>query len=381
MSSDNGRGVNPRRILTIVVAISVAALMLAAPLFVTAGADAALNEKKVGYRLDMDNPTDEQLKEYGLFDRIDFLEMPLISYLEIFNQEIFEEPVAGSEPIDLMDAWGEKIESDSYTTLNSDKISADNTTITITAKADGKLINPAISGFPADYRAAAEAVKSYFGEDISAGDKVVITGTLNFEVAIQTTEEYTLLDGNKYVIEDEVTTYYLVSDIDLNFKLLTSTSDKSFQYVSDLKGVFVSEWHYEYDSETITEDTNYTAKNTVVNTYSGSSRFVIDGKDYPFDMDQKVMKDRTGKADIKDQASLDISEVLKKRVEKMPSSKDNMTVDKTYDASEEAFGNIVMDAVGNDLLLLIVIGVAVFFGVLLLVIVIVVVIVIKKKKK
>lgn len=381
MSSNPKAGRSSHKILTIVAAVFAVAFMLAAPLLVAVDSDADLTEAKMGFRADMTNPTDDQLAEWGYFEKSDFLMMPIDEYLTIFNQDLFNDPVVGSEPLKLIDAWGEKIESDSVTDLITDEVLTDEITITITVKANGKLINTFIDDYPADVRAAAAAVQDYLGEDVVVGDKVVITGKINWKLSEQTTDKYKLLEGGKCVIDQSVYTYYLVDDMDLDVKLVKSGSEKSFKIVSDLKGVFVSEWQYKYDSETITEGTGYTATNTVSSTYSGGSHFTVDGKDYNLDVDEKVRPQRTGTAVLIEQSSIVISDTLKYKVNKLPATTGNIAVDKTYDAAETVFGEVVLDALGDDILKIIIIAIVVFVIVVALIVILIVVLIHRKKKR
>ena len=278
--------------------------------------------------------------------------------------------------------WGEKIESNSVTDLITDEIFTDQITITITAKENGKLIDSSIEYYPADMKAAAAAIEDYLGEDVVVGDKVVITGKINWRYSEQSTDEYKLLDGGKCVIDENVSTYYIVDDTDLDVKFVSSGLEKSFKIVSDVKGMFVSEWEYKYDSETITTGTGYTAKNTVSSTYSGGSHFTVNGKDYDLDLDPKARPEKKGTAVLLEQSSTMVFDnTLKQRIDKLPATTGNITVDKTYDAAETVFGEVVVDAVGDDLLKLLLIIGGVILGVIVLIIILIIVLVVVLKKK
>ena len=224
-------------------------------------------------------------------------------------------------------------------------------------------------------------MKAYLGDTVTTGDKIVITGKIDYELAMQKVTGYTLLDGNKCVIKSDVETTYVVEDIDLNFKFERTGSQNSFQLVSDVKGMFVSEWKYEYDASPVVPGTGYTAKNTVVNTYGGNMHMTVDGKDYAFDEELKVRPDKTGTADIVDQSSIVIDNDLKQKIANTPASKDNVTVDKTSSGVESAFNSVVMDAVGDDVMKILLIAGGVILGIVILIAVIIVVWVVKRSKR
>ena len=141
---------------------------------------------------------------------------------------------------------------------------------------------------------------------------------------------------------------------------------------------------YEFQGD-IQVGSKYTVKNILSDSHTGDEYFTVDGKDYNLDHDTSPTPDyeRTVTAgDIVPQSSVVIEQSLKDKIAALPSSSDNMTVDKTYSAAESAFDDVVEDAIGDSLMkLLLIIGGAILgFIVLVVVIVIVVVVIVRKKK-
>ena len=59
----------------------------------------------------------------------------------------------------------------------------------------------------------------------------------------------------------------------------------------------------------------------------------------------------------------------------------NIAVDKTYDAAETVFGEVVLDALGDDILKIIIIAIVVFVIVVALIVILIVVLIHRKKKR
>ena len=82
-----------------------------------------------------------------------------------------------------------------------------------------------------------------------------------------------------------------------------------------------------------------------------------------------------------EQSSIVISDTLKYKVNKLPATTGNITVDKTYDAAETVFGDVVVDAVGDDILKIILIVVGVVIGIIVLIVVLIIVLIVLRSKK
>ena len=71
----------------------------------------------------------------------------------------------------------------------------------------------------------------------------------------------------------------------------------------------------------------------------------------------------------------------KAKIDALPASTDTVKVDKTYDSAESAFDDVMMDAVGKDVLKLLLIIGGVILGVIVLIIILVIVLLHMRKKK
>ena len=386
MSSDTAAGRSSRRILVIAASILMAAMMLAVPVFAAVDTDADLVNDEVGYCVTIDNPTDAQLASIGVGNRSNAIISPIEGPMEIFNTGIFAAPAADAESLKVLMSEAQKITSDSDTSYIVSETSAEKAVITIDANFDGALIDPDIDdpSFTDEQRAAANAIKDYLGNEVSAGDRVTITGTLKQRMAISLEVPYKMLDDGKCISSGYIMTAYAVQDIDVTITLKHAGTEKSISLYSNVKGMGADEDRYEFQGD-IQVGSKYTVKNILSDSHTGDEYFTVDGKDYNLDHDTSPTPDyeRTVTAgDIVPQSSVVIEQSLKDKIAALPSSSDNMTVDKTYSAAESAFDDVVEDAIGDSLMkLLLIIGGAILGFIVLIVVVVIVVVVIVRKKK
>ena len=382
MSKDTKVGISSRKIMTVMAAALAVAIMLAVPLFAAVDTDADITATDAGFELKMENPTQEQLTTYGVQEsKLTILIFPVINELGIFNQTIMSAPVLGDDPYSFVEGWGEKMTADSKTSLYTDEVSADTVKMTLTVDANGNLISPYVSTMNEDYKAAAAAISSYLGENVSAGDKIEITGKIKSRVGTEMSQNYKLLDGDKCVIKQDTTTYYVVDDIDLEIKLIKSSETKSIRLINNVSGMQASDWSYEYSAEPVVPGTTFTAKNTVTNVYSGDIHFEVDGTNFTINKDQKKQPDDSGTAAFIDQSDIGITYNLQQRISELPAGTTNVTVDKTYESVNDEFSNIVMDAVGNDIMKILLIAGGVIIGIILLIAIIIIILVVKKSRR
>ena len=382
MSEGMKLGVRSRRIMTIVAAVFAVAVMMAVPFLTVVESDADFTKEEAGYRYELDNPTAEELTAFEV-DKKDAIWGSVRSYLNLFDLNNFSVTVT-SESFIYVKAEGREINSDSVIAIYVSEITAENTVITLTAKSDGVLINPNIEDLSKEKQAAANAIKTYFGgNEVTKDETIEITGLVKMRIAEQEENEFKLLDGNKFVVSKDTISSYGVGDTDLNVKRVSI--DKTIKLVSDLKGVGIDESKWEYASADIVVGTSYTVKNTVERTYKGDTYYTVDGTDYTLvkeDLDPNPdYQDTVQAEDIHDQASMKVSDSFKNKIDALPSSSGNATVDKTYDAAESAFDSVVMAAVGDDILKIILIGLGIFFGILVLIAVILAIYFVLRKKR
>ena len=193
-----------------------------------------------------------------------------------------------------------------------------------------------------------------------------------------------MLDGNKCIRTGETMTSYGVEDTSLTATLKHADTEKKVSYTSDIKGTSSSEDKYEFASDPIVVGTKYTVKNTVSTSIKGDAYYTVDGKDYSMYSDPTPVpeKQRTvTEYDIDDQSSVNIPSSYKAKIDALPASTDTVKVDKTYDSAESAFDDVMMDAVGKDVLKLLLIIGGVILGVIVLIIILVIVLLHMRKKK
>ena len=381
MSSDIRAG-RSRKILTIIAVAFAVALMIAVPLFAAVDTDADFTAKKDGYIVKMENPTAAQLSDFNELEKDEILDYAIQECLGMFNQDVFYEPSAGDEPFNFTEGWGQEITSDSKTDLHIEEVSAETVTLTTTAYAPGKIIRSDIGAQPADVKAAADAIAAFIGENAGIGDKVTITGTIKQKEVLEERESYILLDGNKSVLKSSTHTAYLVNDIKLTITFKSgSNAEKSIEFVDNIKGLIASDWTYEYSADPITAGTAFTKKNTVTNVYSGGVCFKVDGKDYNINVDAKKQADEPGTAVLIDQSTITISPELVNRKANFPSAvPTNVTLDLTYDGVNTECANVIMEAVGDDILKVLLVAGGVILAIIILVIILIIILIVRKKR-
>lgn len=384
MSADIAAGPRSRRIMIIAAAALAVAMMLAVPFFVAVDSDADFTKDEAGYCVDAKDPTDAQLLSLGDFSRSYVICQSIEEQLDMFNGAALGAPTATAETLNFLKAEGQKIESDKASGFTVGEISAEKVVITYTAVSAGTLMNPDTTSLNDKEKAAYNAIKAYLGNEVAIGDTMTVTGTIKLREAINFETPYKMLDGGKCVIAGATISVYGISDTDLTFTFKHAGAENSIRYVSDAKGMEAEEYKYEYEGDTIQVGTKYVVKNTVETSFKGDSYFTVNGKDYSLYVENEPADDReetVSSYDIFDQSSVTVSESLKTRISNLPPSADNMTVDKTYSAAESAFDDVVMDAIGKDILKLLLIIGGVILAVILIVIVLIVVLLLKRKKR
>ena len=388
MSGDIGTGSKSRRILTIIAAIFAVAMMLAVPLITAAGTDADFAKDEAGYKVELKDPSDAQLTKVKM-SKVDFITGAMEGQLAVFNMDeetgVFDVPTVTAESFSAMNAEGCKVTSDTYVMIDADNVNVKGVTLTYNVSKAGKLMNPDREWMNDKSKAAADAIELYLGADVAVGDKVIITGVVKEEVSSEISTEYLLLDDNKCYDSKTTTSTYIVDDIDVTFKLVKAdASEKSIRLVSTVKATIIREEKNDFGGAEVKVGVKYTVKDDLEYTYSGDIYYDVNGKDYSILTEPKPIPDHEETVmALFDQSDMSINSYFKNKVAGLPASEEGMAVDKTYDAAESAYNDVMMDAIGNDLLklLLIIGGVIIGVIVLIIVLIIVLVVVMKKKKK
>lgn len=381
MSGIIGAGIRSRRIMTVIAAILVAALMLAVPVLTAADADADFTATDAGYRVELKDPTDEQLTDCDI-NKDYCIGLMLISPFLIFDQTTLGEPTITADSFTVVKAGGEQISTNVFKTISVLETFASGVTITFTIASDGSLITSDIGTATQEYKDAADAIKAEFGENLSAGDKIIVTGTVNGKTATELDNVYYLLDGGKCAIKEEGDETFAVMDISTDIKLVKADStEKSIKYTSTYKGMYADIWNYEYDTDPITATSHYTAKNTISWVHDGDSFFTVNDTDYTLLSGISKDPDQTGDAVLLDQSSMTISSSLITEIASLPNtSTDNMTISKEYSAASDELDSIAMDVIDADLLIMILIIAGAVIGIIVIIAIVVIVLVVVKKK-
>lgn len=382
MSDDIRTGRKARKILTVMAAVFAVAMMLAVPLVVAVDSEAEFVKDEQGYCVNYTNPTPAQMPATV---KTEVIMEALLSDLIIFNTGIFEDIAVSDDPITIKIARGEKIESDTTKLISEFEIYADKITITITATEDGDLIDPTIDTMPKVFKDAAEAIKSVMKNEVTTGDVVKITGSLNVKMAAEEDTKYNFLNDNFCVKGKVTTTAYFVNNYDLTVSFKHgSDEEKSVKLFSDLKGMYADEETYEYETTPIEIGTKYTIKDTVSSfNVKGDTHYTVKDKEYTIisspEPDPEV-HDVVKVGDLVTESSINTDEI-KTEIAGLPDPADNVTVDKTYGGAQSAFDGVVMDAVGKDILKIVLIVGAVILGIIVLIVILIIVLIVRKKKR
>ena len=348
----------------------VAVFMCMTPLFVIDDADAGFDEDKAGYSVSLKNPTDAQLESVAGTSRSMMVQVSLGEYLnEFINTELFGLGTNfTADSFDFDTSSGEKIGSDTDTGIMASKLIVKKFSITIPVVFSGPITVPVTADTPDDEKAAIEAIQAYIG-NVAPGDKVVITGDITSEMAMENCVEYGEINETTCVKTKTTGTGYTVIDIDVKCEVIKSGEEtgKTIEFNVDVKGseTDTTEFKYDADLKDIVPATTGKKTETIDYDASGSMCVTVDGKDYDIkDNDEPENPETTNiiaSGYIVNKASIVIDADLKATIAALPDSSDNMTVGKEYSDAQSAFNDVKDDAVGkkSNTTLFIIIGVVV----------------------
>ena len=369
--------------MVVAAAVLAVAMMLAVPIFVAADSDADFTNDEAGYSIEATNATDAELMAFGLGSKTTLI-LEAIEGMNLFNDSILGAPTVTSDSLKVLNATGCKIESEKVKSFFVLEVSAENVKIVFTATASGNLMMSDTSDLSENEKAAYDALKAYLGNEISAGDTITLTGTVKMRSASEMASSYKMLDGNKCIESDSTMNSYGVMDTSLTATLKHADTEKTVKYTADARGSNTREDKCEFEGDNIAVGTKYTVKDTVSSTIKGDAYYTVEGKDYSMysDLTPAPEEQRTvTEDDINDQSNVVIPASLKTKIDTLPASTDTVKVDKTYDSAQSAFDDVMMDAVGKDVLKLLLIIGGVILGVIVLIIILVIVLLHMRKKK
>jgi len=385
MSKDMKMGLRSRKIMTIMLAAFAVALMIAVPLFAAVDTDADLTEASKGYSIDMVNPTDEQLDAIET-SRYGVILFPLLNGLGMFNSGTLGVPsTVTMDSLSYQKAVGGQVTATQYKEFNVSNTTAENVKIEFTIGGTGSLFVP--EEYMSDpQKAAANAITTYLGSsDLGAGDKVTITGKIKEQYAINDYEDYKMLADNKCIITKDSVSIYVVDDIDLTMAITKagSTTPKEIKFVSTVKGTIMNNHIFEYKSDDIKVGTAYTLKNEISSILSGKTYYLVNGTEYGLAevKEADAPQQRTVVADdIDPQSSIVVDPDIEAKMATLPASATGMTISKEFSSAESMYDNVVMEAVGDDILKVLLVAGGVILAIIILVIILIIILIVRRKK-
>jgi hypothetical protein len=377
------KGRIPRSVTAAIFAVAATLMMLAVPMATVVDTDATFANDTAGYCIKMVDPTDEEIDKYNVFSKGSGLTLASEIFLKIFDLTIFDltEVVTGSYKYDT--AMGSKYEARAIDQSLVYEVYATEVKLVYTAQKDGKLINSADYG--PEYKTAAEAYAKFFGESISKGDRITVTGKITCRSASYLAYDYAAVDENHSVVTQGVNTEYFIYDIDVRIGLLRAGEEvgKLTSFQSNSKFMAFNEVRYDYHGTPYSQLTKDSPVTITFGKYdtsfvSGGSHYSVDGADYNVKYVPADSRTQETTAQIETDSNMNL-DTLKELIWMIPASSGNVTVGKSYQESQEPYDAIVVEVVGQeiaDLLMYLAIG-----FIILLVVVIVIVLVIRQKKK
>lgn len=374
-----------RSLVIIAFAVSAVAMMLASPALTILDTDASLKDDKAGYCIKMDNPSESDIENYLVEDKeIRILEASYIM-LNIFNIGLFETEVS-ADFYKTSDAEGAKIEAGakaiSQTTV--EEVYATKAVITLTATEPGNLF---ISDVAPNYRDAADAIGSYFGTTVSEGDRIIITGDITKREARYDSTHLANVTDTSYVFSSKASSDYIIYKIDTRIELCKAgiIGGKTIGFKTNSQLMKTADTEYDYGGTKYADLTPASpctvkvgpSKNHFV---EGSTKFIVDNKEYAIEPSTSGGESKEGTTYIMNETVVaEYVILLQNKVNVIPASSVNVTVDKTYEKAEELYSEIVITVAGEKVLESIGIIAAVIAAIVLIVI-IVIIIMVKRKK-
>ena len=392
MSDDIRMGRKARKICTVMAAVFAVALMLAVPVLMAAESDAAsFTAGDAGFCITAKDATDAELLKYGMATRDSALldGTGTRMFTKLFNLTDYEfgTPTTSVESFTFKEYEGMKIEAERGEGYEGEEATFEKVKIEYTAVSAGDLLNDDYTYYGDDYVAAGNAIKEYFKNAVSAGDKITITGDIQFKAACKTNVDYATVNDTRNVIKSstEINYYVIGTDVTIEFKHGEET--KTISFYSNQKFEVDRDAEYDYKGKAYTDLTdgdrcNISYKDTY-NFESGSSYYKVDGTEYKIDdsITPKAPDENVPVVFYTDSSMQFMLNELKSVIALCPVSAGNVTVDKTIAGVESAFSDMAAEVALDDILLIIGIIVAVVIGIIILVVVLIIVIVVLKKKK
>ena len=329
----------------IAAALAVAAFMLVVPLAVCFDSDAEIAEDSAGYYVEgNEKASDAELTAVGLTDKNAIGNTCTVFVSGFFNPEILSAPVTEIKEFTVYMATGEEVGEAYSETVGASGIDVKDVKITFTLSA-GKLMDDVDPDAPEVAKEAVDAVSAYFGENASAGDKLVITGDFSMEIANLARTDFARSSDTQLVREKVKNTAYTVMDIDYTIELIKAgdESGKTIKFRISEEGSGTSTVTYTYDKDVKDLINTDKCKKKTHESVSGSegATVTVDGTDYKINEPMKADPDKEKEELVQfvSDSTIAIDPAWKAGIDSMTGS-DNTEVKKGYSAAESAYNDV-----------------------------------------
>ena len=388
MSGDIRTGRKARKIMTIMAAVFAVAMMLAVPLVVAVDSEAKFTAGDAGDCVTATNASDDELTDHGFGTKSSILtgNDGTTMFLKIFNiSTLGYDTAIDAESLTVKSYEGLKIEEYRTEFYDGYETTAEKVKFEFTAKAAGDLLR--IVSYGDDYDAAVTAIKAYFGNDVSVGDKIAITGDIKMRAASKGIREFADVDGTESVTKSFTQINYILLGTDVTISFTHGGETKTITFYSNQKFEVDRDADYDYKGKEYKDlkegdKCNITYKDTY-NFESGSTYYKVDGKEYKIEnrLSPAFPQEDADVLFYKDSAAQYELNLLKTAIGLIAGASTNVTVDKTFSASESAFNDLAGSVALDDILAIILLIVGVVIGIIVLIVILIIVVIIVKKKK
>jgi hypothetical protein len=344
--SAKAAGDRRRSVSLALAAVAVASLMMLLPVISASGSDAFTDDAK-GCLIEVkEGATDDELAAAGM-SRADIITEAISNEVDLLKLSSVES--VSCDKLTYSDGYGIKVSGMTYTTLSTEDTNITGISVTYIFNAGNDVI--AGTYLSQEEQEVADAITTYLGiTEYSAGDKLVVTGTIDSKTSTESVQEFLSIDDTHCVMKKGTMDVAGVTSISLTFtyKPVSGTGDKSFSYNVEARGSSGTKAVYEYEGQT-SEITN-TTKGTRTMSYSAdvkkaSESWKVDGKTFNMTMDTHVPPSHTTNitANVEDPSDYTTDGVYIPPYE----SSDHVKVTKTYDAVSSEASSIEKEATKN----------------------------------
>ena len=392
MSDDIRTGSKARKIMTVMAAVLAVAMMLAVPVLTASGSDAAsFTAGDAGMCITATNASDSDLEKYGFSDKANTIVFNggTRMFSKIFKLTLldFGTPTVTADSLTVKNYGALKIESDRTEEYDGKEMTAEKVVITYTASKATELLIDDFDYYGDDYEAAGNAIKAYLGNEVSAGDKIVIKGDIKARTASKEIANFAEVDSTKNVVKDGKAINYFLYQTDVTIEFTHGGETKSITFYSDQKFEVDRDSEFDYKGKAYTDlKDSDKCDITYKDTYyfeSGSSYYKVDGEKYKLDnlLTPASPEENQPVEFCTDSDAQTVLTAMKVAIDLIPAGTSTVTVEKTYESGESAFTSLASDVALDDILAVILLIVGIVVGIIVIIVILIIVLVVLKKKK